>query len=166
MWQNTGKSDFLYDCNNFNKNWGWKGKLFYFIVEICKYVSRTSKNKLQAAVPVLCWYFFNLNEIVIVKKENISSILIAKMYEINFCHQCLAKVYSRKPEQFVWTWKGIPNNRCCPVNWAKYNILHIYFSRLLLKFWFKEFMKDFWSDFRRTRRDGCFCWHVLYRSWL
>ena len=36
MWQNTGKSDFLYDCNNFNKNWGWKGKLFYFIVEICR----------------------------------------------------------------------------------------------------------------------------------
>ena len=40
-------------------------------------------------MPVLCWYFFNLNEIVIVKKENISSILIAKMYEINFYHQCL-----------------------------------------------------------------------------
>ena len=37
-----------------------------------------------------------------------------------------------KPEQFVWTWRGIPNNRYCPANRAKYKI-HIYSARLLLR---------------------------------
>ena len=46
----------------------------------------------------------------------------------------LARVCPTKQEQFVWTWKGIPNNRYWPGNWVKYKILHIYFSRLLLKF--------------------------------
>ena len=31
MGQNIGKSDFLYDFNKFNKNWGLRGGLFYFI---------------------------------------------------------------------------------------------------------------------------------------
>ena len=46
-------------------------------------------------------YFFNLNEITIVKKENISSFLLSKMYKINFHHQLLARVCSVKREQFV-----------------------------------------------------------------
>ena len=41
----------------------------------------------------LCWYFFNLNEIIIVKKYNISSFLIAKMFENNFYQQLLARVF-------------------------------------------------------------------------
>ena len=32
-------------------------------------VSGKLKYKLQAAVPALCWYFFKLNEITVVKKE-------------------------------------------------------------------------------------------------
>ena len=36
MWQNTAKSDFLYDFNNFNKNFGWWGGLLYFLVELYK----------------------------------------------------------------------------------------------------------------------------------
>ena len=59
---------FLYDYGNFNKNWEWRGRLFHFIVDICKLVSRTLKHKLQAAVPVLSWYFFNLNEMTIANK--------------------------------------------------------------------------------------------------
>ena len=69
-----------------------------------------------------------MNEKTIVKKENVSSFLIAEIYEINFYQQLLAKVCSRKREQFVWTWKVIPNIRYCPANWKKYKILHIYFS--------------------------------------
>ena len=53
----------------------------------------------------MCLYcagiFFNLTEITIVEKENISSFLIAKMYEINFHQQFLAMVSSSKGEQFV-----------------------------------------------------------------
>ena len=42
MEQNTGKSVvFLYDFNSFNKNWGWRGELVCFIVEIFKDVSGT-----------------------------------------------------------------------------------------------------------------------------
>ena len=36
-----------------------------------KYVSRKLKHKLQAAVPVFYWYFFNLNKIAVVKKEKL-----------------------------------------------------------------------------------------------
>ena len=65
-------------------------------------------------------FFFNLNEIKIVQKENISSLLLCKMYEINFYHQLWASVCSTKRRQFIWTWKSIPNNRYCPGNWANY----------------------------------------------
>ena len=41
-------------------------------------------SKLQEALTVLCWYFFDLTEITILKKENISPILLAKIYENNF----------------------------------------------------------------------------------
>ena len=75
------------------------------------------------------------------------------MYDISFHWQFLARVCSIKQE-FVWKRKGIPNRRCYPGNWAKYKILHIYFSRLLLNFKstfkIKKFMNDFWNDFRRT----------------
>ena len=76
------------------------------------------------------------------------------MYDISFHWQFLARVCSIKQEPFVWKRKGIPNRRCYPGNWAKYKILHIYFSRLLLNFKstfkIKKFMNDFWNDFRRT----------------
>ena len=58
-------------------------------------------SKLQEALTVLCWYFFDLTEITILKKENISSILLAKIYENNFHYQFLAKVCSTKLKQFV-----------------------------------------------------------------
>ena len=67
------------------------------------------------------------------KRKN-SSFLIVKMYEITFCQQLLARVCSTKQEHFVWTRKGVLNKRYYPENWPKYEIIHIYFSRLLLKF--------------------------------
>ena len=45
------------------------GRLLHFIGKLCKYVSGKSEYELQAAVLVLCWYFFNLNEKTVVKKE-------------------------------------------------------------------------------------------------
>ena len=45
---------FLYDFKNFNKNWGQKGELLCFIVELHMEVSGTLKDKLQAAGPALC----------------------------------------------------------------------------------------------------------------
>ena len=100
------------------------------------------KHKLQAAVPVLCWCFFNLNEIMIVGEKNISSFLIAKLYEINFYQQRLATVGSTtKWEQL----KGIPDNRYCPTIRAKCKIFRIYFPVFYLYFKstfliFKRFM--------------------------
>ena len=58
-------------------------------------------SKLQDVLSSLRGYSFNSNEITIVKKENIYSFLISKMYEINFDHQLLARVCSTKREQFV-----------------------------------------------------------------
>ena len=75
--------------------------MIYFIVELYKLVSGTLKHELQAAVSVLCWYFFNLKGITIAKRENIFSFLIAKMYEINFYLQLLARVSSTKREEFI-----------------------------------------------------------------
>ena len=91
-------------------------------------------NKLQEVLSVLCGYFFNLNGIAIMEEENISLFLLSKMYEINFHYQLFARVCLTKREQSVWKWESILNNRYCPGNWAKYKILHIYLSRLLLKF--------------------------------
>ena len=45
-----------------------------------KYVSVKLEHKLQAVSPVLCWYFFNLNEKTVVKKRKNCLFLIAKMY--------------------------------------------------------------------------------------
>ena len=52
-------------------------------------------------------------------------------------------------------WKSVPNNPYCPVNWAKYKIVHLYFSNFCLNFKstftiLKESMNDFWNDFKRT----------------
>ena len=91
MGQNTGISIFCMTSTTLAKTWIG---LVYFILE-------TTKHKLQESVPVLCWYFFNLNEITIVKKENVSSFLLAKRYKINFYHLFLSRVCSAKREQFV-----------------------------------------------------------------
>ena len=60
---------FLYCFNNFNQNSGWRDRFPCFIGKLCKEVPGKSEHKLEAAVPVLCWYFFNLNEKTIVKKK-------------------------------------------------------------------------------------------------
>ena len=99
--QNTGKSDYFFFVwfQQLNKICGWRGELLCF----------------------LYWtgIFFNLNKITKVNKEDISS-----MYDFNFFQQSLAMVCSTKREQFVWTWKGIPNNRYCPSN-SVWNTLHL-----------------------------------------
>ena len=77
-------------------------------------------------------FFFNLNEIKIVQKENISSLLLCKMYEINFYHQLWASVCSTKWRQFIWTWKGIPYNRYCPGNWANHKTFTFIFLGFFL----------------------------------
>ena len=56
--------------------------MLYFTGKLCKQVSGKLEHKLQAAVPVLCWCFFNLNEKTVVKKRKIPSFLITKMYDI------------------------------------------------------------------------------------
>ena len=39
------------------------------ILKLCKEVSGKLEHKLQTTVPVLRWYFFNLNEKTVMKKE-------------------------------------------------------------------------------------------------
>ena len=59
--------------NQEGKPWGKAPENLFvcvIIVELQKQVSETLKHNLQAAVPVLCWYFFNLIEITIVKKNH------------------------------------------------------------------------------------------------
>ena len=64
MAQNTGKSDFFCIISTAltEQKLGVEGRLLYFMGKLCKYVSGKLEYKLQVAVPVLCWYFFNLNE--------------------------------------------------------------------------------------------------------
>ena len=54
------------------------------------------RQKLKTAAPVLYRYFFNLNEITIVKKEN--EIMAC---EINFYQQLLTRVSLTKRKQFL-----------------------------------------------------------------
>ena len=114
---------FLYDFKNVNKNWGWRGELVCFIVELYNLLSGTLKHQPQATA---CITLVQLSEMTIVKKENLSSFLRAKLNDINFYQQLLARVCWKKREQYVWTWKGIPNNCYCPENRAKHKILRIY----------------------------------------
>ena len=83
MGQNTRKFDFLYYFKSFNKNWGWRAGLLCFIGKLGKYVSGKLEHQLQAAVPVLYWYLFNLSEKRVVKKRSVSSFLVAKMYDVS-----------------------------------------------------------------------------------
>ena len=76
-----------------HKNWGWRGRLLYFIAKLYKFLENRNINKLQAAVPVLCWYFFKLNEITVVKKEK----CMMGMHD----QQVLARISSTKREQLV-----------------------------------------------------------------
>ena len=69
--QNNGKSDL--SCM-ISTTWDEQQKLG-MEGQVALFYSKTSQNsgklkhKLQAAVPMLCWYFFELNEITVVKKE-------------------------------------------------------------------------------------------------
>lgn len=96
---------FWYDFYNFNRNWGKWGGLFYFIIELYNEAFGRWKHKSQSAVPVLYWYYFNVNQITITNKENISSFLLSKKHEINFYHQLLTRLCSTKREQFVLNMK-------------------------------------------------------------
>ena len=59
MVQNTGKYDFSVLFQQLQQKVGVEGRV------------GNLEHKLQAAIPALCWYFFNLNEKTIVKKKNI-----------------------------------------------------------------------------------------------
>ena len=69
MAQNTGKSDFFFCIiSTALAETGGGGAIALFhrkTLQVCFMKIRI----LQAAVPVLCWYFFNLNEKRVVKKE-------------------------------------------------------------------------------------------------
>ena len=79
-----------------------EGKLLYFMGKNCTYVSGKLEYKLQAAVPVLCWYFFNLVVKTVVKKRNIFSFLIAKIcMVISLYQQLLVRVCSAKWDEHV-----------------------------------------------------------------
>ena len=81
-----------------------------------------------------CIALVQLSEMAIVEKENFSSFLRAKLNDTNFYQQLLARVCWKKREQFVWTWKGIPNNCYYPKNRAKHKVLRIYcFAQILSK---------------------------------
>ena len=154
MVQSTGKSDFSVLFQQLQQKLGVEERIALFYR---KTVSGKSEHKLQAAVLVLGWYLFNLNEKTIVKKRKMSSFLITKMYDINFYQQLLARVCSTKWKQFVWTRKGIPNKRCYLGNSANYKIFFIKFSRIKSTFTIEKFINDFWNDFSRTTQDDCFC---------
>ena len=71
--------------------WGWRCGWLYFIAELYKLVCGTLKQITGKSACIFAG-FFHLIEIKIVKKENVSSSLLAKMYEINF-HYLLLKGY-------------------------------------------------------------------------
>ena len=98
MVQSTGKSDFSVLFQQLQQKLGVEERIALFYR---KTVSGKLEHKLQAAVLVLGWYLFNLNEKTIVKKRKMSSFLITKMYDINFYQQLLARVCSTKWKQFV-----------------------------------------------------------------
>ena len=51
------------------KNREWKGRVALSNSKTLQEVCGKLKQKLQTAVPVLRWYFFNLNEITVMNKE-------------------------------------------------------------------------------------------------
>ena len=69
--QNNGKSDLFCMISTTwdeQQKLGMEGQVALFYTKTLQ-VSGKWKHKLQAAVPVLCWYFFKLNKITVVKKE-------------------------------------------------------------------------------------------------
>ena len=69
--QNNGKSDLFCMISTTwdeQQKLGVEGQVALFYSKTLQ-VSGKLKHKLQAAVPVMYWYFFNLNEITVVKKE-------------------------------------------------------------------------------------------------
>ena len=140
---------FLYCFNNFNKNWGWRGGLLCF-------VPGKLEHKLQAVVPVWCWYFFNLNEKTKVKKN--FSFLISKMYDINFYQQLLAGVCSTKRKQFVKVFQISGVILATEQSIKSFSFIFLGFClHFKSTFTIKMFMNDFWNDLSITPHDGCFC---------
>ena len=76
---------------------GMKGRVVLFYGRNLQIRSWNMRQKLKTAAPVLYRYFFNLNEITIVKKEN--EIMVC---EINFYQQLLTRVSLTKRKQFLW----------------------------------------------------------------
>ena len=73
---------FLHDFNNLR--WTTKtgdGGAGWCICSKTLQFSGKLKRKLQAAVPVLCWYFFNLNEITVVKKVKCMTRIFISSFE-------------------------------------------------------------------------------------
>ena len=60
-----------------------------------------------------------------------------------------------KQEKFVWTWKGIPNNRYGPANWAKYaktsHLLFKPFAQILNQL--LQFLKSLSMTFKISFRE-------------
>ena len=73
-----------------------KGRVGLFYGRNLQIRSWNMRQKLKTAAPVLYRYFFNLNEITIVKKEN--EIMAC---EINFYQQLLTRVSLTKRKQFL-----------------------------------------------------------------
>lgn len=76
---------------------GMKGRVVLFYGRNLQIRSWNMRQRLKTAAPVLYRYFFNLNEITIVKKEN--EIMAC---EINFYQQLLTRVSLTKGKQFLW----------------------------------------------------------------
>ena len=146
---------FPYYFNNFNKNRGWRGGLLCFIGKLCKYVPGKLEHKLEAAVPVLCWYFFNLNKKTKVKKNY--SFLIAKMHCINFCQQLLAGVCSKR-KQFAKVFQISGVILATGQSIKSFSFIFegfcLYFKST---FTIKTFMNNFCNEFSRTPHYGYIC---------
>ena len=89
----------------FKQKLGEMGWIVLFYNKILQWSFWKMETKSHSAVPVLYWYYFNVNQITRTNKENISSFLLSKKHEINFYHQLLTRLCSTKREQFVLNMK-------------------------------------------------------------
>ena len=94
-WRKTLESLFFMISITLAKTGG--GGPGYFILK------QNFTSKFLEHLNIICRHSYNLKEKTIVKKENISSFLLAKMYEIDFHQQLSARVSSTKQEQFVYS---------------------------------------------------------------
>ena len=88
----------------------------------------------------------------------ISSSLLSKVYEINFHHQLLARVFSTKRKRYE---KVFQIARIVLATERSITSFTFIFLGLCLSFKLtfaiKNFMNDFWNDFGGLAHDGCSC---------